>query len=169
MVKTDKSISTEQVVESIKQMYPGNNVMLTQDLPALYSQGLLPVEAFLNVVIGLSVVISTLVILLAMYTTIIERTREIGILKSLGASKGFILTAIEKEAVFISIMGVLLGFAISLAGKHWIESATRLKIDLQPKWLIIAALIGIIGGLVGALYPAARAANVDPIEALSYE
>jgi putative ABC transport system permease protein len=144
-------------------------VISTEDIPALYSQGMLPVDVFLDVVIGLAAVISTLVILLAMYTTIIERTREIGILKSLGASKAFILMVIEKEAALISVLGVSLGFAVSVAGKYWIESSTRLKIDIGFEWLLISAVIGLLGGVVGALYPAFRAANLDPIEALSYE
>jgi putative ABC transport system permease protein len=135
----------------------------------LYSQGLAPVEIFLDVVIGLSLVISVHVILLAMYTTIIERTREIGILKSLGASKRFIVVTIEKEAALISAMGVLLGFIAAVAGKLWLEANTRLMVDLEIKWLVIAALIGVLGGIVGAIYPALRAANLDPVEAISYD
>lgn len=169
MVRTEKPEMAEQVKASLKEFYPGNNVLMTSELPALYSQGIKPVEVFLNVVIGLAMVISTLVILLAMYTTIIERTREIGILKSLGASKRFIIMAIEKEAAFISILGVVFGFLVAVIGKYGIEAGTRLKIDLQPRWLLIGAIIGLAGGVIGALYPAARAANLDPVEAISYE
>jgi len=104
-----------------------------------------------------------------MYTTIIERTREIGILKSLGASKRFIVMTIEKEAALISAMGVALGFAASVIGKMWLEANTRLMVDLEPKWLMIAALIGMLGGIIGAIYPAMRAANLDPVEAISYD
>jgi putative ABC transport system permease protein len=169
MIKTERPELVTEVMESLKYYYPGNRVISTEDIPALYSQGMLPVDVFLDVVIGLAAVISTLVILLAMYTTIIERTREIGILKSLGASKAFILMVIEKEAALISVLGVSLGFAVSVAGKYWIESSTRLKIDIGFEWLLISAVIGLLGGVVGALYPAFRAANLDPIEALSYE
>ena len=169
MIRTTGPDAVDKVVESLNRYYPGNNVVRTQDMPAFYSQGLLPVEIFLDVVIGLAVVISALVILLAMYTTIIERTREIGILKSLGASRGFIIIVIEKEALLISGIGVLFGFMISVIARYMIEAYTRLRIDLQPKWLLIAAAIGLLGGIAGALYPAFRAANIDPIEALSYE
>ena len=169
LVSTEKPEMAEQVKTTLQEFYPGNNILLTRDLPALYSQGIRMVEVFLDVVIGLAVVISTLVILLAMYTTIIERTREIGVLKSLGASKMFIVSVIEKEAALISALGVLFGFAISVIAKYMIEATTRLTIDLQIKWLMIAALIGLLGGIVGALYPAFRAANLDPIEAISYE
>lgn len=169
MVKCEKPELIDSVAQAIEQYYPGNHVIRTSDIPALYSQGLTAVEVFLKVVIWLALIISTLVILLGMYTTIIERTREIGILKSLGASKRFIVTTIEKEAALISALGVVIGFAVAVLGKFVLEANTRLKIDLQPKWLLIAALIGIFGGIFGALYPALRAANLDPVEAISYD
>ena len=169
MVKCERPELADEVLQQLKHYYPANHVILTNDIPALYSQGLAPVEIFLDVVIGLGLIISVLVILLAMYTTIIERTREIGILKSLGASKRFIVLTIEKEAALISGMGVVLGFAGALIGKLWLEANTRLMVDLEPKWLLIAALIGIVGGIIGAMYPAMRAANLDPVEAISYD
>jgi putative ABC transport system permease protein len=169
MVKCDEPELTDQVAQAIDHYYPGNYVIRTSDIPALYSQGLAAVEVFLNVVIWLALIISTLVILLGMYTTIIERTREIGILKSLGASKRFIVGTIEKEAALISALGVAAGFFIAVIGKVLIEANTRLRIDLQPKWLLIAAVIGLFGGILGALYPALRAANLDPVEAISYD
>ncbi|HWP44558.1 MAG TPA: ABC transporter permease [Blastocatellia bacterium] len=169
LIRTERPEMAVQVKKTIDEFYPGHNVLLTEDLPALYSQGIGLVEVFLNVVIGLAVVISTLVILLAMYTTIIERTREIGVLKSLGASKLFIVSVIEKEAALISALGVAFGFLVSVVAKFVIEGTTRLTIDLQIEWLLIAAAIGVLGGIVGALYPAFRAANLDPIEALNYE
>jgi putative ABC transport system permease protein len=169
LVKCDRPELADRVLQDLRHYYPGNNVILTADIPALYSQGLAPVEIFLKVVIGLGLVISVLVILLAMYTTIIERTREIGILKSLGASKRFIVMTIEKEAALISGLGVVLGFAVAVICKLAIEANTRLMIDLEPKWLIIAAIIGLLGGVLGAIYPALRAANLDPVEAISYD
>jgi putative ABC transport system permease protein len=169
MVKCERPELADRVIEELRKYYPGNYVISTNEIPALYSQGLAPVEVLLKVVIGLGIVISVLVILLAMYTTIIERTREIGILKSLGASKRFIVITIEKEAALISAFGVLLGFVIAVIGKLWIEANTRLLIDLQLKWLLVGAAIGLFGGVLGAIYPAMRAANLDPVEAISYD
>jgi putative ABC transport system permease protein len=169
MVRVEKPEMVDSVLRTVKEFYPSNRIIRTSELPELFSQGMKPVEVFLDVVIGLALVISTLVILLAMYTTIIERTREIGILKSLGASKSFIVMVIEKEAAVISAVGVAVGFVISVIGKYGIEAGTRLQIDLLPRWLFISALIGVLGGIAGALYPAVRAANLDPVEALSYE
>lgn len=169
LVKCESPELVEEVIGTLKDYYPGNHVVNAADIPALYSQGLQAVDIFLRVVMGLALVISTLVILLAMYTTITERTREIGILKSLGASRRFIVMTIEKEAALISLLGVAFGFLVSVVGKYGIEANTRLMIELKPGWLLIAALIGVVGGVAGALYPAVRAANLDPVEAISYD
>src|SRR5262245_22837043 len=96
MIKAERPELAEHVMEQLKRYYPGNRVISTEDIPALYAQGWSSVDVFLEAVTGLAAVISALVILLAMYTTIIERTREIGILKSLGASRAFIMMTIEK-------------------------------------------------------------------------
>jgi len=169
MIKLKDPADTDKVKAELERYYPGRTVVRAKDLPALYSHSIYAVEVFLNTVIGLAVVISTLVILLAMYTTIMERTREIGILKSLGASKRFIVTSIEKEAMLVSTLGVLLGFILAIVSRYAIVSSTRLVIDLRPEWLLISAVIGVLAGVAGALYPALTAANLDAVEALSYE
>ena len=169
MIKLKNPKDVDIVKAELERYYPGRNVVRAMDLPALYSHSIFAVEVFLNTVIGLAVVISTLVILLAMYTTIMERTREIGILKSLGASRRFIVAAIEKEAMLISALGVALGFVLAVIARYAIVSTTRLVIDLRPEWLLISGLIGVMAGMVGALYPAVTAANLDAVEALSYE
>jgi len=69
----------------------------------------------------------------------------------------------------MSAMGVVLGFIAAILGELWLEANTRLLVELELKWLVIAALIGIFGGVVGAIYPALRAANLDPVEAISYD
>jgi putative ABC transport system permease protein len=114
-------------------------------------------------------VVSSLVILLAMYTTITERTREIGILKSLGASKAYIIGVIEKEAVAISAIGVVAGIVVALIAAFGIERATTLRLEFHWTWILRAALIGLSAGVIGALYPALRAANQEAVKALSYE
>ncbi len=169
MIRAEQSDRVDEVKRTIEEYYPGNRVIYTSDLPALYAQGISQVETFLDVVIGLSLIISMLVVLLAMYTTVVERTREIGILKSLGASKLFIIGSIEKEAALISLLGVVAGFIIAVIGKVGIEATTKLKIDLQPEWLLLSAGLALVGGLIGALYPAMRAANLDVVEAINYE
>jgi putative ABC transport system permease protein len=143
--------------------------MPMEDLLQLYENGIPAFNQFLKVVVGLAIIVSLLVVLLAMYTTITERTREIGILKSLGASKAFIIREIEQEALLICALGVVVGFLFSFLLKVGITKFTSLQVELEPRWMLYAALIGLSSGLLGALYPALRAANQDPVDALSYE
>ena len=107
--------------------------------------------------------------MLAMYTTITERTREIGILKALGASRGYIIGLIEKEALLISGIGLVAGFLLSFVAGYLIQQFYGLIFEFSWSWALTAAAIGILGGGVGALYPAIRASNLDAVSALAYE
>lgn len=165
---TDRS-QQEAVAAQIKERFPDNSVMLTRDLPILIARGTPALQTFLNVVITLSIIVSSLVILLTMYTTVTERTRQIGVLKSLGASKSWIAGEIEKEALLISALGVLVGSVLAVAGKFLITRLTPISVELEPAWLFYALVLGLLAGALGALYPALRAANQDPVTALAYE
>ena len=126
-------------------------------------------NVFLKVVVGVAATISTLVILLAMYTTVTERTRQIGILKSLGMSKSSIAWVIEQEAILVSVLGVSFGVLLMLLLRFTVMRSTSLIVDVEPKWIMISLVVGLIGGSIGALYPALRAARQDAVDALSYE
>ena len=169
LVKVSDPARQDEVAAEIRQRFPKHALFFTRDLPVQYATGVPALQTFLHVVIGLSIVVSSLVILLAMYTTVIERTRQIGVLKSLGASRSWIAGEVEKEALLITLIGLLSGLAISIAGKYAIEYLTPLKIELEPVWFLYALVMGALSGTLGALYPALRAANQDPIKALSYE
>jgi putative ABC transport system permease protein len=110
-----------------------------------------------------------LVILLAMYTTVTERTRQIGILKSLGMRKRTIAWVIEKEAIVVSLLGVLTGIILTLVLRFAVMRTTSLVVEIEPRWIIISFVVGLLGGTLGALYPALRAARQDAVEALAYE
>jgi putative ABC transport system permease protein len=159
----------EQVAARVKAQFPDDQLIFTRDLPQLYMSSVPALDIFLNVVIGVSATISMLVILLAMYTTVTERTRQIGILKSLGMSKGSIAWVIEQEAILVSVLGVAVGVLLTLLSRFVIMRTTSLTVDVEPKWIAISLAVGLIGGSIGALYPALRAARQDPVDALSYE
>ena len=169
LVKLADPSKEEQVAAGIKERFPELGVVLTRNLPILIAQGTPELQTFLRVVVALSVTLSSLVILLTMYTTVTERTRQIGVLKSLGASRMWIAGEIEKEALLISCLGVIVGFGLSVAGKYLIMKLTPLSVELEAIWLFYAVAFGILAGVLGALYPALRAANQDPVVALSYE
>jgi putative ABC transport system permease protein len=168
-VKCQSAEMQDLVAANINQELPGNQIIFVRDIPELYQKGFPVLRVLLKVVVGVAIIVSTLVIMLAMYTTITERTREIGILKSLGASKMFIISAIQKEALLISVLGVLLGFAATFTAKFFIVNYTALLVEIEWHWLCYATILGLLSGLLGALYPALRAARQDAVKALSYE
>jgi putative ABC transport system permease protein len=159
----------EEVAASILERFPDDQLIFTRDLPELYATGVPALNVFIKVVVGVAAAISMLVILLAMYTTVTERTRQIGILKSLGMSKSSIAWVIEQEAIIVSVLGVAVGIGLTMLARVAVERTTSLTIEIEPRWVLIALAVGLLGGSIGALYPALRAARQDAVEALSYE
>jgi putative ABC transport system permease protein len=124
----------------------------------------------LEVVIGIAVIIGFLVIFQSMYTAVMERTREIGILKSMGASRAYIVGIVLRETSVLAFAGILLGIAASFALSAALEArfpTLDFVINLPYVWKAI--LIAFVGAILGALYPALKAASKDPIDALAYE
>ncbi len=159
----------DQVAARILERFPDNQLIFTRDLPEIYASGVPALNVFIKVVVGVAAAISLLVILLAMYTTVTERTRQIGILKSLGMSKASIAWVIEQEAIIVSFLGVVVGVLLTLLAKFAVMRTTNLTIVIETRWVLIALAVGLLGGTIGALYPALRAARQDAVEALSYE
>ena len=169
LVACDDPSKQDEVAARILERFPEDQLLFTRDLPELYATGVPALNVFLNVVVGVAAAISILVILLAMYTTVTERTRQIGILKSLGMSKTSIAWVIEQEAIIVSVLGVVVGVLLTMLAQLVVTRTTNLMIEIEPRWVLIALAVGLLGGSIGALYPALRAARQDAVEALSYE
>jgi putative ABC transport system permease protein len=169
MVRAPDGSSVEDVYARLAARFPENKITLTRDLPALFARGTPAMRVFLDAVVGLSITFSTILMLLTMYSTVKERTRQIGILKSMGASRGWIAAEVEKEALVLAAAGVIAGFMLSLAGKYIIESLLPTMVQLEPRWFGYSVVLGLLSGAIGALYPALRAAAQDPVIALAYE
>ena len=138
------------------------SLMINKSIPAL--------DAFLTVVMGLAIAVGALVIFLSMYTTIAERTREIGILRSLGASKAFVVAMILREAFWLCIAGGVVGVTLSYATAEVVRIFyPTLEILILGDWIAWAMVLAILTGIGGASYPSLRAARQDPVEALAYE
>jgi putative ABC transport system permease protein len=168
-VKLKNPEHVDAMAASISQALPGNTIQPTREVFAGFEKSIPYLGIFLRVLVGLAAVVSALVVMLAMYTTITERTREIGILKAMGASRGYIVGIIEKEAILISIFGLIVGFVVSAVAGYLIHRAYGLVFEYSWQWALTAAVIGLGGGVLGALYPAVRASNLDPVNALAYE
>jgi putative ABC transport system permease protein len=169
LVKTQNPEEQELIAARIAESFLEFRILFTRDLPKLFAEGYGSFNIFLNVVTGLAAAISLLIISLTMFTSVSERTRQIGILKSLGASKRFIAGVFLKESLAISGAGVALGLAVALLARAALVNGAGMKLEIAPDYVCFAALGGIVSGLLGALYPALRAASQDPVEALSYE
>jgi len=159
----------DAVAARIQERFPHDQLIFTRDLPEIYASGVPALNVFIKVVVGVAAAISVLVILLAMYTTVTERTRQIGILKSLGMSKTSIAWVIEQEAIIVSVLGVAVGVLLTMLARLAVMRTTNLTIEIEPRWVLIALAVGLVGGTIGALYPALRAARQDAVDALSYE
>jgi putative ABC transport system permease protein len=168
-VKVKDPARVVETARAIDAALPGNKIQLTREIVTNIEKSIPYLGVFLRTLVVLSAVVSALVVMLAMYTTITERTREIGILKALGASRGYIVGEIEKEALVISVAGLAAGFAASFLAGYLISRTSGLPFDYTWQWGLTAAVIGLLGGALGALYPAVRAANLDPVNALAYE
>jgi putative ABC transport system permease protein len=137
-------------------------MMTTTNYPGL--------STFLDVVVGISVVIGFIVIFQAMYTAVMERTREIGILKSMGASKLYVVNVVLRETVLLALGGIVLGIVVSMMARAALAHRfPLLQVVVDGGWIVRATLIAVAGAIAGALYPAFKAAQKDPIDALAYE
>lgn len=169
LIKVKDGYIVDTAAANLQEKFPDSQIILTRELEELYMQSIPALNVFLNVVIGVAGVISALIILLTMYTTVTERTRQIGVLKSLGMSKTNIAWTIVQESLLISFGGILFGlistYILSLALAKW----STLNVQIEPQVVVSILIVGLLSGVIGALYPGMRAARLDAVEALNYD
>lgn len=173
LVKVDDPALTRQVVDNLNRLLAGNlKAISTADFVSQFSVSSIPqLKAFIDVITVITVFVELLVVFLTMYTAVVERTREIGILKALGAKPITILDILAREAIVLAIIGCIIGIALSFGAQALIVNfaPASLSVITVPDWWPKAAGIALLGALVGASYPGMKAARQDAIEALSYE
>ena len=170
-IKTNSEQDVEPALSKLQVMFEGYRLTRMKELVSLMSTNNIPgLNAFIQTVVFIAVCVGVLVIFLSMYTTITERTREIGILRSLGASKAFVVRLIFLESFVICILGVGVGLIGSRIVKSFVIGVyPTLTVMFTPGWMFKAAMFAILSGLIGSFYPSLKAAAQDPIEALAYE
>jgi putative ABC transport system permease protein len=155
---------------AIEEANPGVHVQLLENFADQMADSMSGLKEFIGAITATTFFVSLLVILLAMYSTIMEKTREIGILKSLGASPSFVIGNIVLESVILTVCGVLLAFVLTFAAVALLASLyPLLTVTITPFWMVVGSAMGILGGVLGGLYPAYVAVRQDPVAALSYE
>jgi len=172
-LKLDDPKNADVVKQEIKAT-PGLEqyiVQTTEELLSSLTPDKLPMfNVGLRVVIGIAVIIGFLVIFQSMYTAVMERTREIGILKSLGASRGYVVSVVLRESSLLAVCGIVLGISATYLLQAVLGAKfPKLDFNVTPGWVVTTIVIAFVGALLGALYPALKAARKDPIDALSYE
>jgi putative ABC transport system permease protein len=170
-LKCTRPEHTDDVIDEIRSVLPGYTVRPLKDLLTLMTSTNVPgLETFIHAMIALAISIGLLVIFLTMYTTVIERTRDIGVLKSIGANRAFIVRALLTESAALCVFGIAAGVGLSYAARAaFLAGFPTLSILITPEWVLRAAGIALTGAILGAVYPAWMASRKDPVEALSYD
>ena len=171
-VKLDDPAFTTPFIADLKQKLTEYPIYSMQEYVSMFSISNVPaLRQFIGVIIGLGVLVGFLVVFLSMYTAVLERTREIGVLKALGASPFYILNILMRETTLLAIIGSVVGVLMTY-GTRWVINTLvpgSLSQALVPDWWPIAGGIALAGALLGAMYPGLKAARQDAIEALAYE
>ena len=180
MVGADKRVSmffvrskgdTEGTREEILSLNPQNRIRSMSEYVTLMSSSNLPeLKPFIRTMVGLGIVISFLVVLLNMHTLVMERTREIGILKALGFSRFDVVKMLLGEIVVLTVVGSVVGIGITFLTEAILkETNPSVAILLTPGWVVGSIGLALVGAAAGAAIPALRASSYDPVEALAYE
>jgi putative ABC transport system permease protein len=171
-VKVDDPKNLQMVIQALKGKLEGYPVYsLEEFLSYIKPENIEGLGTFIAILVGLAVVFGFLVTFLAMYTAVLERTREIGILKALGATPSFVLGLLVRETVVLAALGSVIGIVLSFVARWVITTAvpSSVSVLVVPEWWWRAALIALIGAVLGAVYPGSKAARQDTVEALTYE
>jgi len=162
---------TEAARAQILSLNPQNRVRSMSEYLTLMSSSNLPeLRPFIKTMVGLGIVISFLVVLMNMHTMVMERTREIGILKALGFTRLDVVLMLLGETAVLTVIGSLVGIGITFLVQGILkETNPSLSILLTTRWVIGSIGLALVGAALGATVPAIRASTYDPVEALAYE
>jgi putative ABC transport system permease protein len=168
-VKLSNPALAEQAADALARRIQAR-VELKGDYGKLLWESFAQVFAYMMAISALLIFGWIVFVFLIIYTMVLERTREIGILKALGASRLFIVRQTVCEALIIAGSGTAGGMALSFVARWAADRfVPLLTVDLQPRWFLLALVIGLVGAVLSAAYPGYRAARLDPIQALNYE
>ena len=123
----------------------------------------------LPMLVAIALVVGGIVIMNIMLVSVMERTREIGVRKAIGARRQDILTQVLIESATLSAVGALVGVALGIGLALLVRAVTPLPATVAPKWILLSVAMGLMTGVVAGVYPASRASRLPPVDALRHE
>jgi len=123
----------------------------------------------LPMLVSISLVVGGIVIMNIMLVSVMERTREIGVRKALGARRRDILAQVMIESATLSTVGAAFGVFAGLGIAKFIAAVSVMPAAVAPRWIALGVVLGLTVGIIAGVYPAARASKLDPVDALRYE
>jgi putative ABC transport system permease protein len=170
-LKLKNPAQTDAFAAQLRKELPGYQIYTLEEFTSQLTVSSVPlIQGFIDVVIFISAFVGFLVTSIAMYTAVLERTREIGILKAVGAGPAYILNILLRESILLALFSTVAGIVMSYGTRAlMVHAPSGLTQEIIYKWWLFAALIAVAGALLGTIYPAAIAIRHDAVEALSYE
>jgi putative ABC transport system permease protein len=123
----------------------------------------------LPMLVSISLVVGGIVIMNIMLVSVMERTREIGVRKALGARRRDILSQVLIEATTLSTVGAAFGVAVGLGIAKFVAAVSIMPAAVSPRWIVVGVTLGLTVGIIAGVYPASQASKLDPVDALRYE
>ena len=172
-IKTDDEKTTEFINNYLNSLdyYSGS---VEEQMASMFTQMISTFSTALTIIAGISLIVATIMILVVLYMSVTERTREIGVLKSIGARRKDIKRIFSSESLLIGILSGLVGIILSLVCGGILIIALKSLLGFAPisfRWyyFVIALGISIIISVLAGLLPASKAAKLDPVESLRHE
>jgi putative ABC transport system permease protein len=171
----DRAALVRRIDRLLAEDYPGLEALSNSDMKQRTTQAINQQFGFFNAIVAIAVLVGMLGIVNTLSMSVLERTREIGVLRALGASRWRVRRTMADESLLISVAGTLTGIAAGLVVAFvWIvgmRSSTfpGLSLRLPVGTLVGIAVLGVVIGVLAAIVPARRAARLDPLSALRYE
>jgi putative ABC transport system permease protein len=119
--------------------------------------------------VGISLVVGGIVIMNIMLVSVMQRTREIGVRKAIGARRRDIVVQVLIESATLSGVGAMIGVLVGVGLAWMVAALSPMPAAVAPKWVSLGVFLGVAVGMIAGVYPAARAAKLDPVDALRYE